>query len=193
MISSIGIYKITNPKGKVYIGQSINIERRFRGYEKLTNCKGQSKLYRSLIKYGTINHTFEIIELCDIDCINERERYWQEFYNSIKGLNCNYVSTKDKKQITSDEVKQKMSLSGKGKKQSKTHIENRLLSKKGYSHSNETKEKIAEKRSKCILDFTTGIFYKNSIEASEAINIKLSTLQAMLCGRNRNRTSLKYA
>ena len=36
----IGIYKITNPKGKIYIGQSINIENRFKVYKRY-NCKGQ--------------------------------------------------------------------------------------------------------------------------------------------------------
>lgn len=192
MTNSVGIYKITNPKGKVYIGQSMNIERRFRGYKKLTNCKGQTKLYHSLIKYGTINHTYEIIELCNVEMLNERERYWQEFFNSIKDLNCNYVSTECKKQVTSDEVKQKMSLAHKGKKHSPEHVAKRMQSKKGYLHSVETRQKIADKRSKLLLDVNTGIFYKNTIEASEALNINKVTFQAMMCGRNRNRTSLIY-
>jgi group I intron endonuclease len=193
MIKSIGIYKITNPKGSIYVGQSMNIERRFRGYKKLTNCKGQTKLYNSLVKYGTINHTYEVIELCEVQMLNERERFWQEHFNCIKGLNCNYVSTETKKQIPSDEVRQKMSKAGKGKKQSIEHISSRVNSKKGYKHSEETKRKIAEKHNKLLLDFSTGIFYKNSIEASEALGINMSTLQAMLVGRLNNKTSLIYA
>ncbi len=31
----IGIYKITNPEGKIYIGQSIDIDRRFKEYKRL--------------------------------------------------------------------------------------------------------------------------------------------------------------
>lgn len=42
----IGIYKITNPKGKVYIGQSIDINERFKTYSYL-KCKNQTKLYNS--------------------------------------------------------------------------------------------------------------------------------------------------
>jgi len=57
----IGIYKITNPKGKIYIGQSINIKRRFNEYKRL-NCSQQPKIYNSLLKYGSDNHKFEIIE-----------------------------------------------------------------------------------------------------------------------------------
>lgn len=59
----IGIYKITSPSNKVYIGQSRNIKRRFRQYRNL-NCKSQNKLYCSFIHYGIDRHIFEIIEIC---------------------------------------------------------------------------------------------------------------------------------
>jgi len=36
---SIGIYKITSPKGKTYIGQSINIEKRFKEHKNSINKK----------------------------------------------------------------------------------------------------------------------------------------------------------
>lgn len=84
-----GIYKITNPVGKVYIGQSENIYNRWKDYYKLS-CNKQVKLYRSLKKYKPCNHTFEIIEECEFINLNCRERYWQDFYNVLnrkKGLN----------------------------------------------------------------------------------------------------------
>lgn len=46
----LGIYKITNPNNKIYIGQSINIKNRFYHYS-LYHCKTQTKLYNSFIKY----------------------------------------------------------------------------------------------------------------------------------------------
>ena len=55
----IGIYKITNPKGRVYIGQSLNINRRFATY-KIEACKGQTRLYASFKKYGVEKHKFEM-------------------------------------------------------------------------------------------------------------------------------------
>ena len=58
----VGIYKITSPSGRVYIGQSVNIEKRFLSYSKLLRCKTQIKLFRSFLKYGVINHIFETIE-----------------------------------------------------------------------------------------------------------------------------------
>ncbi len=51
----VGIYKITNPKGKVYIGQSVNIKKRWGDYKCLHNCKEQKMLYNSFIKYGVNN------------------------------------------------------------------------------------------------------------------------------------------
>lgn len=47
----IGIYKITAPNKKVYIGQSINIEKRICSYKKLQNIKEQTLLKESFFKY----------------------------------------------------------------------------------------------------------------------------------------------
>jgi len=62
-----GIYKITNPKGKVYIGQSINIIKRFSSYKRLIKRSIGQKLYNSFLKYGVENHKFEIIHELPID------------------------------------------------------------------------------------------------------------------------------
>lgn len=90
----IGIYKITSPSKRIYIGQSRNILKRFRDY-KYYKGNGQSRLFMSFTKYGFNNHLFEILEECSLEDLNERERYWQEYYNvlSINGLNCLYVNT----------------------------------------------------------------------------------------------------
>lgn len=54
------IYKITNPKGKIYIGQTVDVARRFDCYKQL-KCKNQLKIYNSLKKYGVKNHKFEVL------------------------------------------------------------------------------------------------------------------------------------
>ena len=88
----IGIYKITNPKGKIYIGQSINIDRRFKEYKKI-QCSQSIKLYNSFQKYGVENHIFEILENCNTDQLNEKEEFYIKFFNShIKGLNIKLAS-----------------------------------------------------------------------------------------------------
>lgn len=83
----IGIYKITNLKnGKAYIGQSTNIEKRIKGHKKRAyNASGkeyEKTLYRAIRKYGLNNFKFEVLEICCLDELNEKERYYIEKYNT---------------------------------------------------------------------------------------------------------------
>ena len=112
----IGIYKITNPNNKVYIGQSVNIEKRFKQYSSLSQTKLQKRLHYSFGKYGIKNHTFEILEECSIEMLNSRERYWQDFYNVLEdGLNCVLTDTKDSIKIYSKETIDKIRIGNLGK------------------------------------------------------------------------------
>ncbi len=114
----IGIYKITSPKNRIYIGQSININQRFTSYNNINQNLSHVRLKNSFNKYGVENHKFEIIEICLNEQLNERERYWQEFYDvlSKKGLNCKLTSTNDKSGYLSKEIKDKISKAHAGKK-----------------------------------------------------------------------------
>jgi len=62
----VGIYKITSPTNKVYIGQSWDIIARKSVYKSM-RCSGQTKLYASLIKYGWETHSFVIIHVLPED------------------------------------------------------------------------------------------------------------------------------
>lgn len=84
----IGIYKLTSPSGKSYIGQSRDIIMRFRGHKSDTKRKHQ-KLYYGIRKYGYENFTKEILEECSMDVLDKREVYWIDYYDSINnGYNC---------------------------------------------------------------------------------------------------------
>ncbi len=141
----IGIYKITNPKGKIYIGQTIDFDRRVYQY-KMLNCKEQPKLYNSLKKYGFDNHVLELIHQCQETNLTILERYYQELYKTVENdnLNCFLVTTKDKTGRHTEETKRKMSESAKGKKKSAEHIAKLPQNQKGYKgkkRSEETKLK----------------------------------------------------
>ena len=139
----IGIYKITNPKGKIYIGQSTDIEGRKIYYLKL-KCTRQPKIYNSLLKYGWEQHVFEIIEECSLELLNEREIYWGLMYNVLgeNGLN---LKLGDGRGICSEETKQKLSESLKGRIQSEETKQKISSSKLGIKYSDETKQKMSEK------------------------------------------------
>lgn len=106
-----GIYRITNPKGKVYIGQSVNILKRFNHYQKIYNCEQQHRLYNSLIKYGYSAHIFEVVEECTVEELNVRERYWQDFYDVVsgRGLNCKLTGTEEKSGHQSQKTRENIS------------------------------------------------------------------------------------
>lgn len=126
-----GIYKITSPNNKVYVGQSINIKQRFNYYKNLNkSVYRQPKLYYSLKKYGPENHQFEIIEECSEVLVLEREIYWKQFYNSVEeGLNCELYDFM--KGPRSEETKQKISKAHKGKVFTEEHKNNLSKSRKG--------------------------------------------------------------
>ena len=82
------IYKITNKvNGKVYIGKTLNsIQKRWRDHlrdSKKRRCE-KRPLYSAINKYGEENFEIEQIEECSHDILNERERYWIEYYGSFK-------------------------------------------------------------------------------------------------------------
>jgi len=137
----IGIYKITSPSNKVYIGQSIDIERRFRHYKRLV-CKEQVKIHNSLLKYGVNAHIFEVIELCETEELNNRERHYQDLYDSVaNGLNLLYVKSEHFNGGHSDESKKKISDSLKGRTFTDEHKYKIGLSNSRRIISPETKEK----------------------------------------------------
>ena len=80
-----GIYKITSKhNGKVYIGQSIDIYNRWRGHWKQVKRGDSDYIHNAMRKYGKDDFIFEIIERCPQDIINEREKYWIDFYNGVE-------------------------------------------------------------------------------------------------------------
>ena len=80
----IGIYKITNTEnGRCYIGQSRDIEARWQKHLSAYKSYPDWELYRAFKKYGISKFTFEIIEECQIEELNEREIYWITQYDSF--------------------------------------------------------------------------------------------------------------
>ncbi len=85
----IGIYKITKiSTGKSYIGQSNDIERRFKEHQ----TKGKTSRIPvdiAIKKYGINAFTYEILEECSLNKLNEKEEYWIKYYNTVQnGYNC---------------------------------------------------------------------------------------------------------
>jgi len=140
----IGIYKITSPSGKIYIGQTTNFTRRKNFYKNGAQI-AQTRIYYSLQKYGYELHNIEFIEHCLVENLNERERHWQDFYNVIgsNGLNCRLTEAENKSGFMSDETKIKMAKSRKGRITKDETRKKLSLIWKGRKHTEETKLKMS--------------------------------------------------
>lgn len=90
------IYKFTNKiNGHCYIGQTNNLQKRYNGHKSESfNPKVSGywlPLHCAIRKYGIDNFTYEVIEeIADgesQDFVNERERYFIQYYHSLKDEN----------------------------------------------------------------------------------------------------------
>jgi group I intron endonuclease len=126
----------------VYIGQSIDLAKRFIRYFNLSYLKNRETLVisRALIKYGYSSFRLEILEYCDITDLTEREQYYLEKlnpkYNTLKtaGSSLGHKHT--------EETKLKISKSLKG-----IYVKEKSALF-GRTHSEETKAIMALKNSK---------------------------------------------
>ena len=84
-----GIYAIYNKEdGKIYIGQSVYVNRRISDHKRLLN-KGLHKneyLQRSYTKRPE-QFEFKVLELCEKQELDDKEKYWISFFESDKRSN----------------------------------------------------------------------------------------------------------
>lgn len=82
------IYKIINDiNNKIYIGKTLfSVEKRWKEHcSEYSQRKIENRpLYRAINKYGIKHFHVEQIEECSNDIVNEREKYWIEYYGSFK-------------------------------------------------------------------------------------------------------------
>lgn len=187
-----GIYKITSPSGKIYIGQSVDCHTRKRKY-KNGNANSQSRLENSIKKYGWNAHKFEIIHVCERTQLNDLEIYYIQLYqtfNSEHGLNLKAGGQYGG--ACSEETKRKISASRVGKKLSEQHKKNigaagigRIFSKESRIKKSKSlrgivrSEKWAEKHRKKVFrlnDVGELITYKSLTACASIERIPISAL-----------------
>lgn len=86
-----GIYMIThNVGGEYYIGQSKNIFSRWSEHFRHAEAnKSNSILYKAIKKYGITAFSFKILELCNENELDEKEKFYIALYESTKYFNYN--------------------------------------------------------------------------------------------------------
>ena len=81
-----GIYKITNQEtGECYIGQARDVRKRWNDHCRAgigIDTPQGNKLYKAMQEYGLEHFSFELLEECSPEKLNEKERYFIELYSS---------------------------------------------------------------------------------------------------------------
>ena len=78
----VGIYKFTNKtNGKSYIGQSVDIQRRYKEHKSQRN--ENTLFHKAIDEYGFDNFDFSIIEICNISELNWKEVFYIKEYQTL--------------------------------------------------------------------------------------------------------------
>jgi group I intron endonuclease len=201
-----GIYKIENLiNGKVYVGQSIHIFRRWRE-EKQGNIN--EYVQSSFKKYGLENFSFEVLEEIRadtreelIDKLNQREIFYIKIFdctNPDKGYNLTFGG---EGVVPTEEVRKRISIALKGKNNpmfgkhlSKEIREKLSLVSKRYWKEHPEKNpmknpenvaRVAAAHFKKIICVETGIVYSSLSEAVKKLNLNQGHLSDCLNGRRK--------
>lgn len=196
-----GIYKIENLiNGKIYIGQSVDIQYRFRNHKSESfNPKSNAydtAIHRAIRKYGVDNFSFDVIEECDQDKLREREVYWINYYQSFGN---GYNLTSGGEGVPTVNIKQTQKLWDNGLSikeiaqnlNCQQHTVIRILeSYDKYSKQESYKrgrENARKKMNKTVLQYDLyGVFiqkYESIEAASIATNIKRNNISSALTGK----------
>lgn len=89
-----GVYKITNQKTNMcYIGQAADVAKRWKDHAKCglgIDTPANNKLYKAMQEDGIWNFSWELIETCPRDLLNEKETFYIDLYDSCSyGYNSN--------------------------------------------------------------------------------------------------------
>jgi group I intron endonuclease len=158
-----GIYKIENLKnGKVYIGQSVNIEQRWAEHRSAAK-KLDHPLYRAFRKYGIGGFSFAILEEVEQERLTEVEDFYLQFYkNKVEVYNVAPVagstygfrhSEETKKKLAaqrigiplSDEHRESLSRAQRNSEATAIHCREMAAAKIGIPHTPEHRAKIGAK------------------------------------------------
>ena len=177
-----GIYQITNVEnGKIYIGQSQDIERRFHDHKN----SPQPKMREDVEIFGWDSFKFEVLEECSLEVLNDRENFY------IEKLNPEYNTIKLHNWTHTPETCEKIRQAKLGSHHTEKACEKMSESRKGVTLSEEHKEKCRQKsignksRSRPVICVETGIEYENAKTAAQAVGLKSSSaISSVLRGVN---------
>jgi len=146
------LYKITNVlDGKVYIGQTVHIETRWKEHQWAARQNEPSQyVHRAIKKYGIENFVFEVVATCiSLDSVNVIEQILIQQYNSHDNNYGYNVAMGGRSAINagrslSEEHKRRIGEANTGRKATPETIKKQSDAQKGKPKSEEFKKRVSE-------------------------------------------------
>lgn len=189
-----------------YIGLSTSIKRRFTEHKRSLNKNNHYNDYlqNAWNKYGQENFIFQLVEICDVDILNEREQFYISLFMSDDSRFGYNLTSGGKSTKMSESTRKKMSIAHMGKKNPRTpeHTANLAKALKGRKLSEDQKNKVklrikenghplqgklhpARKQIYCI---TNGETYESTLDAGRKLNLDPSAINKV-CNLKRKQES----
>ena len=199
------IYKITNLiNGKIYIGLTTRtVEARWKEHCR----KSSQEIDQAIYNYGKDNFIIEEIEECDDDLLDEREKYWIEYYDSFNNGYNNTCGGRDNNYVMTNKVQDVLRLWEQGLTVNKIVQETKLnvetvrsyLNKNGIDHNlirQRANEAIGLSKSKSVLQYDlNGVFIKEwptAVEAAQSLNLNSKYITATCRGHQKTYANMKW-
>jgi group I intron endonuclease len=129
-----GIYCFTHiESGRQYCGQSVDCAERFKQHT--TPKKGAAGIKGAIMKYGVDAFSFQILEECKREELNEREVWWIAQLGTLSPGGYNQTSGGGQGTSISDETKERLSAALKGRAKSEETRAKMSEAHKGKKHS----------------------------------------------------------
>lgn len=201
------IYCIHNlSTGKKYIGQTVEkLQRRVVRHFRTIN---ETKISRAIQKYSKYDFVYGIVEeVYDRNLLDEREKYWIQYYDSIsngfnikeggkcaRGYKQSQSSIEKRRQKLlgkplSEEHKQKISKAHNGKVLSKETVNKMIAYRTGKNLTESCKEKISQSHSKNTYELTnkdgTTLTIKNLSKFCKENNLHQSAFVRIMNGERK--------
>jgi len=178
-----GIYVIENKaNGKKYVGQSINVKSRMSVHKShlKRNKHTNEYLQHQYNKYSIENFKFTILEFCEVDILDERERFFiSEFKTNLRSKGFNLDDGGTTGRIVNDETRAKFSGENNpmyGRKHSEEFVEHMRICNRGSSDVL-TEHDVKDIKNSLLEGLTQS-------ELAEKFNVKRSTINKIVKCKN---------